>query len=765
MIDAYAIGASLTLDDKIFGQLQQVSDKFDVVQQAIDKINGSLKETVGLVGQARSGANSMASAFERAATAAERMQRAAGGMGGFGGGGYGGGGGAMPLPVPIDRSDPANRYLPYDAPANLPAVITGQGSYSGGGPQPWGHVPITGYGQGGTPPGGDGGGYGGGGQNFTMDGGYGGGGGGGPDAPFNDPNAPRWRGGNSGSGGGSSSMDLMGKVFVAQAGANIASDAVSTFTAPSFDLQQQQANLKNMGASPTDISKAMAAAVAIQKQYPGITIGQATAEIANLYSVDRNMTDVVSLAPGYAEAGYVISKSQNGADANGQLYSILRSSEEAGKFNLLNKNGTLNTSNVVSFIDMYAKLIANSNGNLTGAGALQMTGQAGPGITQLNNTALERMILISQSLGPSATGTGLNAMDQEFLGGKMSQATARNLHEAGLLPDYMFGPHDGKILKKYQTGIGQVRIPVGALVDQTGFLEDPFKWETDHIMKNYLNPDGTVKKGTPKDKVQMIATLVDDYSRITGQKLAGINAFNAQVVNRAIVNASDMAPLSVLAANDASTAKSRASGAGAAVDAFLQALGSPLLPGATKGLTMLTTTLNDMSDRLRAHPDETMAGEGVVATVLGYLGIKYGGRAAGALARKVGLTGARGAAGEAESVSGLEIGAAGAATGGVLSGGLGLAGLLYLGWKQVEGMSDLPLPFTKGAAAYNQKIKDGPTGAPDQPLSVRISNLPAFLSALAAHQGQEAAQMPSSPTGFNLSGSAPPAPGQPLGVR
>ena len=763
MIDAYAIGASLTLDDKIFGQLQQVSDKFDVVQQAIDKINGSLKETVGLVGQASSSANSMASAFERAATAAERMQRAAGSglvsgaIGGYAPPGVGQAGGAA-VPMQFDHTASPGMQLPFYDSTNLPAVIPGQGRYGYGGPERWGWTPIKGYGEGGTPAGGDGGGGGGSPPNFTMPPSAGG-----PDAPFNDPNAPG-RSGGAGAGGGP--LHLMSSIFIAQAGYDVATGAAKAFTAPSFDLQQQELNLRNMGATPPEVQQAMAQAIAIQRQTPGISIGQAMAMIANLFVVDRDMKTVSAIAPGYARDAFVASNAQGGANVIDEMYQVLRSGEEAGKLNLLDKNKHLDPSKLVSFMDMIVRMVANSNGNITGEGMLRLAGQAGPGFTQMSDTAIQRAILASQALGTSQVGIGLNAMYQEFIGGKMSQGTARSLHDAGMLPDSMFGPDD-KILKKYRYGIGYAMLPPGALKNEPQALTDPMQWSTENLFGKYLDADGIVKTGDEKMVQELIGNLNRDFSRIPGMRLAGNALFNTAAFNRQLTYLDNGTVPSVgqMAANDATGANNQAKGTGAAFNAFLQALGSPLIPGATAGLSMLTKALNSASSELRAHPDETMAGEGVVATVLGYLGIKYGGRAAGALARKVGLTGARGAAGEAESVSGLEIGAAGAATGGVLSGGLGLAGLLYLGWKQVEGMGDLPLPFTKGAAAYNQKIKDGPTGAPDQPLSVRISNLPAFLSALAAHQGQEAAQMPSSPTGFNLSGSAPPAPGQPLGVR
>jgi len=591
MIEAYEIGAKIVLDDKILGSLDGVDAAFKKVEDAISRTNAMLKDTASLMSGVAGAARSMASSWQAAATAAERMARAAGGVGGGspgvpgGGGGFGGGGSGPGGFLPLSGPD-GSRYLPYGGTDPL------QLGYAGGG---------------GT-----------------------GGGGGGQDAPFNDPGRPNL---NLGAGGGLDPMHAMSMVFMAQAAGSMVSSAMRGLTSPAFGVQDQQVNLQNMGATGGDISTAMKTAIQIQKANPGFTIGQSLAMIANLYSVDRNMSQVAALAPTYAQDGYIMSHAQGGADANDQLYSILRSSEDMGKLNLLNKNGSIDTSKAMDFINLYARLVANSNGNLTGAGALTMIGQAGPGATQLSDTALARAIVASQALGPSQVGTGLNAMYQEFIGGKMSQATARSLYEDGVLPKYatingkrveMFGDDD-KITKPFKYGIGQVMLPPGTLKDEAQALTDPVAWAQQNLFGKYLNSDGTVKKGSEQNVEDLIASLNRDFSRIPGMKLAGNAVFESVVQNRQMANAASLAPLATLHANDAGTASSQAAGFGAALNALMVALIDPKLKQATAVMWGMSQAVNGMAAESFKHPSIAASlGSDALAGIT-WLGLKASG--------------------------------------------------------------------------------------------------------------------------------------------
>jgi hypothetical protein len=595
MIDTYEIGARIVLNDKINGQLANLDSQFGVVERSIERINSLLNTTTGLMSSLTGSARGMASAWNAAANAAERMSAAASRIGvPGGGGGFTGGLGG---------------YLPFDDSGRPNFTMSGN-DYDG--------VPRL------TAPG----------MSIFGPGGPGGGGRGGNGS-----------GGDGGQPGGFSPMNAMSSIFVARAGAGMVGETVGGFFDPSFSIQTLQQNIKNMTPQGTDpnsaVAQAMRAAIAIQQNpaTPGVSIGQALAMIGNLYSVDRNMDAVSAMSQAYAMDGAVLSQAKGGADANDQLYSILRSSEDLGRFNLLKKDGTIDTSKATAFMDMYTKLIVNSNGNLSGQGAITLIGQAGPAATQLSDTALERAILLSQSLTPSQIGTGLNAMSQEFIGGKMSQATARSLHDAGVLPDYMFGPDD-KILNQYKYGIGQVMLPPGVLKDEHLALTDPIEYASKYLFAKYLNADGSVRTGDQSNVDGLIASLNRDFSRIPGMRLAGEAIFTDVVRDRQIGNVGSILSVAQIAAANAGTGQQQAAGVGAAFNAFLNALGSPLLPGATKGLNMLTVSLNALSNTASAHPTGTGLADEFGLDAIGYgamrlatiLPARFGGAAAARVA-------------------------------------------------------------------------------------------------------------------------------------
>ncbi len=649
-IDTYAIGAEIGLNMEIVGQLERVADQFGVIQGSVDRINTGLRAMDDLVSGITGKLGAMASGFSGAADAAGQM--GAGSAPGMGRAPSGAGFGSTPYTVngadatPSGASGaliihpgtyaqymgpggpgtdlgpayaPQQLYLPAPEPerGGVPARVNGYPYYSG-------DDGNTFYRSGYTP--------------NWVPGGAGGGGGDEPpgDEPFPSPMPPINPGGRRS--GGIDPMETMGYIFTGQAAASMVGSAVKAFASPSFDVQTAQTNIGNMVPKGGDIAavqaKAMAAAIQIQRANPGMTIGQGLAMVANLYSVDRDMDAVAALAPEYASDGYIMSHAQGGADANDELYAVLRSSEDLGKLNLLNKDGSINTTKATSFIDLYTRLIANSNGNLSAGGALTMIGQAGPGATQMSDLALERMIVAAQALGPSQVGTGINAMYQEFIGGKMSQATARSLFEAGVLPKYamvngkrleMFGDDD-KITKPFKYGIGQVMLPPGVLKDEQEALTDPIGWARDHLFAQYLNPDGSVKSGDQKVVDELIADLNRDFSRIPGMRLAGNAVFNEVVQSRQIHNANHLLSLEQLHSADAATANAQAKGVTAAFNALLTTMGGPAIPTITSRLHALAAGINELSDAAEKHPDVTLGADQAGAGVLAWLGLKAGAR-------------------------------------------------------------------------------------------------------------------------------------------
>jgi hypothetical protein len=704
-IDAWNIGIDLVLEDEILTGLAKVDDGLDKIQSAVDSINSSLTKMTGIVATATGSVRGLAGAFSDAANAAERIQRAANGFNSPSGGGVNPGGSG-----PSD-----NGYRPN---WTYPGITDGSGG--GGRGNGGGNTPLYLSG-----PGGSNGNGGGGVPLYPGGGGSGNGGDGGP-------------GGGRAGGGGAGFHGVMGDVFAAYYGSGIVAGAVKGATAPAMDVQTQLTNIANMAPAGSNTKQIqnqfLAEAYKLQQQYPGMSVGQSLTMLANLYSVDRDSNSVISMAPGYAQSGYVLAHATGGADTNDELYALLRSSEDMGRLNLRNRDGTINTGRASALAAQVARISASSAGNITGQGILTLVGQAGPIATGLSDVALERAILISQSLGMSQTGSGLNAMGQEFIGGKMSQATARSLHEAGALPTYAPDPdgsgkmirifgQDGKITAPFKYGIGQVMVPAGSLMNQAQAAADPLEYVREHLVEQYLNPDGSIKAG---QSVALQAALNRDFSRIPGMKLAGADVYQMLIRDRQIGNIAAMPTNAQLAAADAGTANAQASGVAAAGNAALVTLGGDLLPGIVKGLTTFDAGLNNINKDMLAHPIiSTDIVKGVVAAATTGVGalttvaINVVGRRMGAFAIGEGLDPAGGG-----FVAFLAL-------------AIGDAIVKYSGG-------------TYGPPRASRQNLLGPAGTAGDPVHVKVSPLA---------PGTE--WMPTGPTGFNQQMTSP-MPGRPL---
>ncbi len=569
-------------------------------------------------------------------------------------------------------------------------------------------------------------------------------------------------GGQNGRGhtAGMSTHDYASLMF----GGAIAADACKSYVQSTFDAAAEIAHTRALmigrGASSAFADQAVAAARKIQQSSPGVSFDGALQMEMDAYGITGNLGTAMKIAQPLATAGFDLHEYGKDDVAAG-LYDSVRSGELRGLLNSKNADGSINLKPLISYIDTIVTAGISSLGRVSPSSAMGIMRNASAEGIIMNQQALETSLILSQSLGGDKVGTGLNALAMQFLGGKMSQANARVLHEEGLLPDYMFGPHDGKILKKYQTGIGQVMIPAGALAGQDEFAVNPYGWIDDKllpgIIKKYGSSDADIMQG-----------IYQSTSRIPGGRLIAEEIYQHALIERQLgfygqIGTPD-AVAGKLRANDPTV---QATAFGNALTGLEVALGSAAMPQAVSMLEKLTHGLNDFANWQGKHP---IASTAITDTALGIGGLGALGVIAGAIGLltkplvKVGGYAGRafrtGAAGEgigADAVSGLEIGgAAGAETGpGVLLTALAgaVATILY---------------NTGGAqpgAVRGRQTPHGPAGTPSEPITVQIANLHTFFSALAAHQGSEAGQMPSGPTGYNLSGAAPPAPGQPFGPR
>jgi len=508
-------------------------------------------------------------------------------------------------------------------------------------------------------------------------------------------------------------------------------------------IQHQGVLMENQGASQADVQAAIAASQSLQQQLPGLSQESALTIIRDAYSQavnkdgTRNMSEAITVGSNLANVAYVL-QGLGEDDAASQMFGLLRAGDLRGLMNKRNADGSVDFGPMEQFIAAYQVIAQASGGRIGPQDMLTIMKNAGPEGLMMDPHALEVAALLSQNLGASAVGTGINALGIQFLGGKMSQGAAQNLHRAGLLPDYMFDPETGKILNKYKNGIGNVMLPNGALENESEFQQDPFDW----IQDTFEPAIAKLDKGS---QTALLNAIYADLSRIPGARVVAETLFQAGYLSRQEAGLNSVPDQAQSLANVKGDPTNQAGGVVTAFDALLTTLGSDAMPTTTWQLTEFTKALNSLSDWAKAHPNagSDLAMTGQTFAEVGAVGMLYG--AQRIVAKMMGI-------GEAGG------GAAFAGEGGLLAGGEALAAASGPpGWLvAMTGAVVLELINTGwfsnhagefgGPKASRQNLT--PTGTPNDPVHVKLHPLNGAPT-----------WMPDGPTGHHPKQSMP-MPGQ-----
>lgn len=689
MIDAYKIGARIILNDDVLATTAKWADQLTNAQVAIDRLNISMRETVSLTRSAASSASTMASAFGRAADAAERIQRASSGGfvisgGGSGGGGGGGGGGG------------SGPYLP-----------------GGGGDGDRPRLPGPGGGMATT-------------QNWT---------------PGQNPPVPFPAGGGQDDRGhGVSGHDIYGAMFAG----GLAFTGISAFAtglATNVEaIQKPRALLIGQGVPASMADQMIAAARQIQKNQPGVSFAGALGMIYDTYTVTKNGPESIAAAPGLATDMFnlhEIGDDQGGGD----LYDLVKAAEIKGTLTTKNKDGSVNIQPLLNAVDLATKVSIATGGKLQPADAFRIAQNAGPIFKSLDDDAYVEALLLSNELGPSRVGTGLQGFGRQLVGGKMSKQQAEMFSKLGLLD-----------MKKFHPGaMGYGYVESGGFKDQDEIAANPFEYINDDIVPSLL-------KANPKDRNSIIRGISQMFSTVPGQRLA-----ISDILSQAVLDRQESAVYS-LPGTQQTAAGYRKNDPGVALtgftqsfDALLTELGSPLIKTAVGALNEMRQGINSWADAMHDHPARALATDGGIAASIVAGGILLFKGVSGAFSKDAkaaesfwdkamkDLPGGGEAAGGGADAAFSEV-AVNAVKVGVAQKIVGPVGLAALFVEQVRQMLGVPLPFTAGAGGHNP-ITGAPTGKPNDPFHVKVVGTSTGTT------------MPTGQTGHNPAQS-PPVPGQ-----
>ncbi|MDE2470239.1 MAG: hypothetical protein KGL35_16190, partial [Bradyrhizobium sp.] len=564
MIDAYEVGVTLVMDNRILVAISQANDKLLGLQNTIMGANAALKRMNGLTRDASAAADVLAKAWGRVAAAAERAAKASGGMGGGMPGGYsatGGGAGSGPrapspfVPAGLIGYDGSRALVPY-------AGGGGGGGAGGGG----GGDYIPGYGGGYYLPG---------------------------PGPTGKPTLNLMPGSTSG-GATRTPRNYAADAFKYGLGASFGFGFLKNTFNQAANIDATEAYMRASGFTADQVKQAYSIANQARESIPGSSLAGNLQLIGDLKSIFASPTEAMQYLPDVLKQAIVAENNGTGV-AYDEAFSAARAGELSAALNNP-KTGQLDPAKFVAFMHSIANVSLLTSGRVGAGDYVAMAQNAGPAVmAQLDNQALfQDMPALILGMGGARAGTALNALASQFKGGKMSQYAARAMHDIGLLPDYMFGKDD-KILKQYRYGVGMAMLPKGAIPDMDLYDKDPVAW-FNKIMVPAMQSHGLTS-----------LTDQENYLYKTMSRTPGIRMTQDMIANLLLIKKYEDMFNSQNGANSYQTVTAnnpqlQAGALGQAWDAFLAAAGNTAMPEAIKLLNSLTDDMNSMGEWAKANP-------------------------------------------------------------------------------------------------------------------------------------------------------------------
>ena len=678
MIEAYRVGVNLALSGSIAGDLGKVASQFDALNKVIQRSQVAVNELAsGMRALSRVG-QSAADAWTKAATAMERAARAtrqsasSGGMAPSGGGGSSG---SIAGEIATALASRSMALVPWHGGAGPVFGPQGGGTYPRIGSSGGALAAVNG----GTFAGAAGTG------GALMAGGGGRGGGGIPlnyNAGSSFPQMP----GHS---------DLMAAtVGFGAVGAGLLA-FTKAVTDAGIEAGHLQTQLRSLGFTQEEASRARALAMAEQRATPGITAPGVLEIIKDLMTVTQKSSEALNpdIIRGFSRAGVVLSAAGKG-NAISELFKSMQAGELRGVLRA-DESGEISTEALQGFIKNVITTTLITGGRVGPSELLQTIKSSGLGGAMMSDRSLfADMIAPILSMGASRAGTGIQAFASQFTAGKMSDAAVKLMLRMGLVENLPANAGSTAEMQfaylkpMYKTGIGQWALPQNMMPYRDNPDLNPGQHPIDFMMKVLLpamDAYNLKSNGAPRDDedkmAQRMAMALALSSRIPAGNLIGDVIRNMPLIARdreAFEKGGDRDAF----ANAQTDPRVKMQALSAALNGLLTALSGPIMDTAIGVLSNLTGALNRLSAWAEAHP--AIAGRIVeLATALGTLAAAIAGISAvlfvaGPMLRvanwglqTAGVAGSKGAAVAAAAGGGLLSRLAGRVLGPL---GLGLAG-------------------------------------------------------------------------------------------
>lgn len=365
------------------------------------------------------------------------------------------------------------------------------------------------------------------------------------------------------------------------------------------ELVKQQALLKNMGFSGSDVNAATNAAQLATQRVIGTTIAENVKGIRELTGVMPNLQEAMAAYPEVARVAKVL-ESMKGIPADQSLQTLAKAVELRGG-GINPETGQLDPQRYIREVEAAGRAVIASGGLVDQKQLLNFMQTAGPMARMVTDPDkfYGSFITAMMDMGGFRSGTALTAVGRQLLGGKMTKPTADEMQEMGLLKEGMW--------KKSGTG---VFVEKGGLVGED-ILKDVHRG-VGEWMKQVLIPSFTSHGITAPADVQQ--ELYRIFGTETGRRMAGLYIQNSAQIDR------DKALYNQALGTGGSYGNVAGGDLGAnvknlqdAVVNFLQAFGAPMVPGAIDVMQKLASGINSLAQGALAHPEAMkLIGEGLI---------------------------------------------------------------------------------------------------------------------------------------------------------
>ncbi len=374
------------------------------------------------------------------------------------------------------------------------------------------------------------------------------------------------------------------------------------------EFVHQQSLMAQAGMSQVDIATATGAAWKNASKILNAGASDNLKLLADLRNEFGNIGDAVRASPAFTKLG-VVAAQVTGQNPEQAGYEASRFLDLRGSL-VDPKTGQISEARAEQQARLLEAITAATVGRVGSSELLNFQKQARGAGASLTDAGLVNMVPVIQAMGGYRTGTSLTSMQQEILGGRLTQQAGLFLEKAGVLDSSKVSVRRG----------GQLVVGAGGVRDAGLLATDPVKY-IDTVVRA-----GLVGMGA-KTPEQQTVLLMRDGLRQT------VNGLITEVIRNAVPFSRDAGNISRAASVDQYEVMAKTDPS-VKMQAFttswnnlLTALGAPIVTDATGALTKITNALNGLALWTSAHPrlvgeiEEVVAALGGLAVLGGSLAV------------------------------------------------------------------------------------------------------------------------------------------------